>query len=119
MGSGGAGIAVGGRQHLGDPLGGQSTHRFDAGPELIRAGRSDRRSAADAAQLVVNPAVRLARSMVCHGHQRVQFAAQVPQLPVPGHRLGDGGSVPAATVKLLTLAAQASPWVAESIWAIR
>ena len=87
-------------------LSGQSTYRFDPCPELVGAGRGHRRSAADAAQLIVNPPVRLARSMVCHRHQSVEFAAQVSQLAVPGDRFGHGSAAAAATVKLLNLAAQ-------------
>jgi hypothetical protein len=44
--------------------------------------------------------------MVCCRHQSVEFAAQVPQLPVPGDRFGHGGAVATATVELLNLAAQ-------------
>jgi hypothetical protein len=45
VGGGGAGIAVGGRQHLGEALGGQSTHRFDTRAELFGAGRCQPRKA--------------------------------------------------------------------------
>ena len=92
---------MGGRQHLGGPLSAQPAHRLDAGRKLFAGGRGHRWAAAEPAQFVVNPTVRLADSIVRRCYQRVEFATKVAQLPVPGNRLGYRG----ATVELLLLVA--------------
>ena len=97
---------MGGRQHLGGPLrvqrlSAQPAHRLDAGRKLFAGGRGYRWAAADTAQFVVNPTVRLANSIVRRCYQGVELATEVTQLPVPGDRLGYGGT----TVELLFLVA--------------
>ena len=71
------------------------------GPKLFAGGRGHRWTAAETTQFVVNPPVRLANSMVRRRYQRVEFAAEVTQLAVPGDRLRRGG----AAVELLFLVA--------------
>ena len=90
---------MGGRQYLGGPLSAQPAHRLDTGGKLFAGGRGYRWAAADTAQFVVNPTVRLANSIMRHCHQRVEFTTKVTQLSVSGHRLRCGG----AAVELLFL----------------
>ena len=96
---------MGGRQYLGGPLSAQLSaqpaHRLDAGRKLFAGGRGYRWAAAETAQFVVNPTVRLANSIMRRCYQRIEFATEVTQLSVPGDRLGYGG----AAVELLFLVA--------------
>ena len=92
---------MGGREHLGGPLSTQPAHRLDAGRKLFAGGRGYWWAAAETAQFVVNPTVRLANSIVRRRYQRIEFATEVAQLSVPGNRLRRGG----AAVELLFLVA--------------
>ena len=92
---------MGGRQYLGGPLSAQPAHRLDAVRKLFAGGRGHRWAAAETAQFVVNPTVRLANSIVRRCYQRIEFATKVTQLSVPSDRLGYGG----AAVELLFLVA--------------
>ena len=90
---------MGGREHLGGPLSAQPAHCLDAGRKLFAGGRGHWWAAADSAQFIVDPTVRLASSIVRRCHQRIEFATEVTQLSMPGNRLGRGG----AAVELLFL----------------
>src|SRR5215211_8721555 len=63
-------------------LGPQLPHGLDAGLELFARRGRDRRAAADAAQLLVDPAVRLTGPVMGDRDERVELAAQLAQLAV-------------------------------------
>src|SRR5579875_3621663 len=71
---------------------GQPPCGFDARLELIAGRRGHRRPTADPAQLIVNPAVRLAGAVVRQRDLLVELAAQFMQPPVLRNRFGRAGA---------------------------
>src|SRR5579884_995481 len=84
---------------------GQLPCRFDARLQLIAGRCGHRRSTAEPAQLVVDPAVRLAGAVVRQRDLLVELAAQFVQPPVLRNRLGRAGTARRSPSELLFLAA--------------